>query len=112
MNRLVQKSILKNQVALYSSSRAAFSVFPGAYLNRNDVTSRVLNVVNETKRVPVSVSLNTTFAGDLGYDSLVRKQLNENLGAEFCVKVPAAASENFITVANVVDFFASHPKAR
>jgi len=111
MNRLLNGSLLISRRAFSAATKPASEVFQGAYLNRDVVTSRVINIVKTVDENP-SVNANTYFVPDLGYDSLQRKVLNERLAGEFCVIVPKEVEDGFISVKAAVDYFSSHPKAR
>ena len=87
-------------------------VFPGAFLPVEQVQSRVFDVVKTVKFAPKNVTLSTQLTIENKFDSLLRQDLNQKLAAEFDVEVPAEATEKFTTVKNIVDFFATNPKAR
>lgn len=88
------------------------SVPTAAYLDVQEVTERVTNVVKSIRSAPPTVDAGAYFVADLGFDSLIRKELNEKLADEFCVTVPAKDSELFISVASAIQYFSTHPKAR
>ena len=116
MQRLItnRAGLVAFQRATYSSSRPVLNVFPGAFLSRDTVTERVIDVVQCFKLSrPGTVDINTKFVADLGMDSLLRRDLNHELAREFCVPPLAQeVADSFVSVKSVVDFFASHPKAR
>jgi acyl carrier protein len=112
MNRILTRTAAKTQSLFYSTSKPTFEVFPGAYLNRTAVTTRVVSVVESCNRSAAEVSLTSSLAGDLRMDSQLRKQLNEKLAEEFAVRAPKDVQEGFVTVQAVVDYFATNPKAR
>lgn len=93
--------------------RAASSSAPqGSFLTAADVTARVLNVVKTIRSVPPTVSADAKFA-ELGFDSMIRKELWTKFEDEFCVEVPPQDAERaFVSVADVSKYFSSHPKAR
>lgn len=100
------------RVGLRNFSATKGDIFVGSYLNSSDVATRVVNVVKSSKFSPHEVKLTDNFVENYGFDSLLRKDLNEKLSREFCVVVPSEAADKFVTVQAVVDFFSTHPKAR
>jgi len=104
---------LLQRLAVGGPVRRAFaSAPPAAFVPVQEVTSRVLNVVQGLKYAPESVAVDAHFVKDLEFDSLITKDLIEKLGAEFCVPVPAKEADKMVTAQAAVDFFAQHPKAR
>lgn len=96
----------------FRSFRALSTVPSGAFLPASEVTTRVINVVKSTSRsCPEDLSDDANFT-QLGFDSLIRKELWSNLEEEFCVQVPSNDAESFLSIASVSKYFASHPKAR
>ena len=96
----------------FLSSSASATVPAAAYLPTAVVTSRVIEVVKSVRSAPRSVEVGDHFVATYGFDSLVRKDLAAKLEAEFCVTVPPKDAENMLSVAEVVAYFAMHPKAR
>jgi len=91
----------------------ATAAAPGSYLPKAVVQERVINVVKSIRSVPRDFADTEASFGDLGFDSLVRKELWLKLEDEFCVPVASKDAEStFSTVSSVVQFFSSHPKAR
>jgi NADH dehydrogenase (ubiquinone) 1 alpha/beta subcomplex 1 len=108
INRVILQS---GKVAKFSTTKSSSEIFSGAYLNRDLVTNRVIDVVKSMTKNE-RVHADTYFSSDLGLDSMLRKELNEALAAEFCVNVPKEKVDNLVSVKSAVDFFATHPKAR
>jgi acyl carrier protein len=108
--RKLSASYTKICLKKLSSSRA--EIFAGSFLNAGDVAARVVNVVKSSKFSPHEVKLSDNFVENYGFDSLLRKDLNDKLSREFCVSVPENVADRFVTVQSVVDFFSTHPKAR
>lgn len=65
------------------------------------------------KHCPVEkLNSDSHFVIDLGYDSMLRTDLNKKLSAEFCIKIEAKDSDKFLSVPSAVKYFSEHPKAR
>eukprot|EP01039_Chlorochromonas_danica_P016184 gene16184-19116_t len=92
--------------------RMSTNVFPGAFLNPDSVSERVVNVVKTVKFTPRDIDLSHSFTSDYKFDSLLRQDLIAKLEQEFCVKVPSKVAQDLVTVRSVVDYFSTHPKAR
>lgn len=95
-------------------AKRQFSAVPaGSYLSVEEVTTRVLDVAKSMKHCPTNVlSANSHFASDLGFDSLLRMDLNKRLAAEFCVKIEPKLLDTFVSIDAAVNYFSTHPKAR
>ncbi len=61
---------------------------------------------------PSAISPETLFVSELKFDSQVRRDLTQQLAAEFCVALPDATADSIINIQTAVDYFSSHPKAR
>ena len=104
--RIISKS---NYIRHLSSLKAA----PASYLNISDVQSRVIDTIQRSvKSSPFEIKIGDNFVHDLRFDSLDRTKLFLSFGEEFRVPITEEVAESFTTVENVVQFFASHPKAR
>ena len=100
------------RVISQQARRAASSSSAASFLAAADVTARVLSVVKTIRSVPPTVSADAKFA-ELGFDSMVRKELWTKFEDEFCVEVPPHDAERvFVSVAEVSKYFSAHPKAR
>lgn len=93
-------------------TKRSLAVPAGSYLPADDVTNRVLNVVKSIKSTPRTISVESHFTVDLGFDSLLRKDVLSKLEEEFCVPVPAPTADSILSVHSAVKYFSSHPKAR
>ena len=94
------------------SLRTLSSMPAAGFLQKPEVLCRVVSVVSAIRSSPPIIPPNAFFASDLGFDSMVREKLMENLEKEFNVTFPAGKSESYPSVESVVNYFASHPKAR
>lgn len=108
---MLANTLMRN-MKMGGQARYLSTAFQGAFLQRTEVESRVLQVLKSMPSVPPTVSPTAVFASDLEFDSIHRKELVEKLSQEFCVVVPAEAGNGFVSVQSAVDFFAKHPKAK
>ena len=76
--------------------------------------ARVTQVVSTFKSVSPDLSANPSslFVADLGLDRLQIRDLVQQLGQEFCVDVPYATADGFVSIQSATEFFKAHPKAR
>mmetsp|Transcript_30920 Transcript_30920/g.52291 ORF Transcript_30920/g.52291 Transcript_30920/m.52291 type:complete len:117 (+) Transcript_30920:53-403(+) len=88
------------------------SVPPGAFLPVEEVTDRVLSVVKSMPLCPETVTPDMGFGSDLGFDSMIRKELNDKIATEFCLTIGDDAKATFATPASVISFVSASPKAR
>jgi hypothetical protein len=101
----------------YRSSKLAipssrFSTIPEAgYLPAAEVRDRIFNIVRTIPSAPEKLSEFDHFVANFGFDSLIRKSLNEKLMSEFCV-ANTKAPQNFLSVPEAIKYFTTHPKAR
>lgn len=93
-------------------SLSTTAVNPAGNLPKPDVLCRVVSVVASFRNAPKTVPTNAFFAADLGFDSMLRAQLADKLEEEFRVALPSGQIDSFPSIENVVEYYASHPKAR
>lgn len=84
----------------------------GSYLSVHEIEARVLTSLKRIPPCPVNATLEQNFAGDLKFDSGLRKDLNDHIALEFSVHIPSTDSEKFVNGAAVVNYISKHPKAR
>ena len=94
------------------SSFSAGDIPTACFLPQDEVQARVINVIASIKSAPSNISNTCYFGPDLGFDSLIIKDLLNRLGEEFCVSIPAATGDKIIGVKDAIQFFSTHPKAR
>jgi acyl carrier protein len=95
------------------ATKMQFSSVPAAaFLPKAVVTERVISVVKSIRSAPREVDIKNHFVADLGFDSMIRKELTTKLGEEFCVTIPAKDANSLLSVMDSVEYFAAHPKAR
>ena len=52
------------------------------------------------------------FVVDLGFDSLERRQIINNVTDEFRIKINEKDSSSLLSVSDVISYIVAHPKAR
>ncbi|CAN6851345.1 hypothetical protein Bca4012_049388 [Brassica carinata] len=84
----------------------------GSFLDKSDVTDRVITVVKNFQRVdPSKVTPKAHFLNDLGLDSLDSVEIVMALEEEFKFEIPDNEADKILSVNQAVDFIASHPQA-
>ncbi|OAY32251.1 acyl carrier protein 2, mitochondrial [Manihot esculenta] len=85
----------------------------GSFLDKSEVTDRVVNVVKNFQKVdPSKVTPNAHFHNDLGLDSLDTVEVVMALEEEFGFEIPDNEADKINSVNLAVDFIASHPQAK
>ncbi|KAL9233519.1 hypothetical protein vseg_008505 [Gypsophila vaccaria] len=85
----------------------------GSFLDKSEVTDRVLTVVKNFQKVdPSKVTPNAHFQKDLGLDSLDTVEVVMSLEEEFHFEIPDNEADKISSVDMAVDFIASHPQAK
>ncbi|KAK3259486.1 Acyl carrier protein 2, mitochondrial [Cymbomonas tetramitiformis] len=85
----------------------------GTYLEKGDVTERVLEVVKKFEKVdPAKVSPTASFSGDLGLDSLDEVEVVMAFEEEFVIEIPDAEADKITSCADAIDYIVSHPMAK
>ncbi|CAH2064706.1 unnamed protein product [Thlaspi arvense] len=85
----------------------------GSFLDKSDVTDRVISVVKNFQRVdPAKVTPKAHFQNDLGLDSLDSVEVVMALEEEFGFEIPDNEADKIQSVDLAVDFIASHPQAK
>ncbi|PIN21635.1 Acyl carrier protein/NADH-ubiquinone oxidoreductase, NDUFAB1/SDAP subunit [Handroanthus impetiginosus] len=85
----------------------------GTFLDKSEVTDRVLNVVKNFQKVdPSKVTPNAHFQNDLGLDSLDTVEIVMALEEEFGFEIPDNEADRINSINLAVDFIASHPQAK
>ncbi|CAN6843097.1 unnamed protein product [Brassica oleracea] len=84
----------------------------GSFLDKSDVTDRVITVVKNFQRVdPSKVTPKAHFLNDLGLDSLDSVEVVMALEEEFKFEIPDNEADKILSIDQAVDFIASHPQA-
>ncbi|OMP10964.1 Acyl carrier protein (ACP) [Corchorus olitorius] len=85
----------------------------GSFLDKSEVTDRVISVVKNFQKVdPSKVTPNAHFQNDLGLDSLDTVEVVMALEEEFGFEIPDNEADKINTINLAVEFIASHPQAK
>ncbi|GER51331.1 acyl carrier protein [Striga asiatica] len=85
----------------------------GSFLDKSEVTDRVLSVVKNFQKVdPSKVTPNAHFQKDLSLDSLDTVEVLMALEEEFGFEIPDNEADKINSISLAVDFIASHPQAK
>ncbi|CAM8931318.1 unnamed protein product [Rhodiola kirilowii] len=85
----------------------------GSFLDKSEVTDRVINVVKNSQKIdPSKVTPEAQFQNDLGLDSLDAVEVVMALEEEFGFEIPDNEADKISSVKLAVDFIASHPQAK
>ncbi|KAA8533399.1 hypothetical protein F0562_031167 [Nyssa sinensis] len=85
----------------------------GSFLDKSEVTDRVISVVKNFQKVdPSKVTPNANFQSDLGLDSLDAVEIVMALEEEFGFEIPDNEADKISSISLAVDFIASHPQAK
>jgi len=85
----------------------------GTYLDRSQVVDRVLSVLKSNAKVdPAKVSESASFKQDLGLDSLDEVEIVMAIEGEFALEIPDAEADKIKSARDVIEFIASHPRAK
>ncbi len=118
---------------LRTNNARMFSSIPqSSYLPAADVKQRVINCVSSLQSSPSNIlehryyryilyklyfnvflpSVISHFVVDLGFDSLERKQIINNVTDEFRIKINEKDASSLLSVSDVISYIVTHPKAR
>ncbi|CBI17603.3 hypothetical protein VitviT2T_005433 [Vitis vinifera] len=85
----------------------------GTFLDKSEVTDRVISVVKNFQKVdPSKVTPTANFQTDLGLDSLDAVEVVMALEEEFGFEIPDNEADKINTINVAVDFISSHPQAK
>ncbi|KAK8507871.1 hypothetical protein V6N13_140613 [Hibiscus sabdariffa] len=85
----------------------------GSFLDKSEVTDRVLCVVKNFQKVdPSKVTPTAHFQKDLGLDSLDTVEVVMALEEEFGFEIPDNEADKISSINHAVEFIASHPQAK
>lgn len=92
---------------------AAFSSDVQTFLDRGEVTERVIGVLKNFERVdPAKVTPTAHFVDDFGLDSLDAVEICMALEEEFCIAIPDEEAEKILSTEDAIQFIATHPQAK
>ncbi|KAJ4902207.1 Acyl carrier protein 2 [Raphanus sativus] len=85
----------------------------GSFLDKSEVTDRVVSVVKNFQKVePSKVTPKAHFQNDLGLDSLDTVEVVMALEEEFGFEIPDNEADKIQSIDLAVEFIASHPQAK
>ncbi len=85
----------------------------GSFLDKDEVTERVLSVVKSFPKIdPSKVNPNVHFQKDLGLDSLDTVEIVMALEEEFAMEIPDKEADKIDSCTLAIDYIASHPMAK
>ncbi|ESQ33184.1 hypothetical protein EUTSA_v10005122mg [Eutrema salsugineum] len=85
----------------------------GSFLDKSEVTDRVVSVVKNFQKVePSKVTPKAHFQNDLGLDSLDTVEVVMALEEEFGFEIPDNEADKIQSIELAVEFIASHPQAK
>lgn len=85
----------------------------GTFLDKNDVTERVLSVIKNHEKVDQSkVSPASNFQKDLGLDSLDQVEVVMAFEEEFCIEIPDSEADKISGCEEAISYICSHPQAK
>ncbi|KAK7295211.1 hypothetical protein RJT34_18116 [Clitoria ternatea] len=85
----------------------------GSFLDKSEVTDRVISCVKNFQKVdPSKVTPTAHFQNDLGLDSLDAVEIVMALEEEFGFEIPDNEADKINSIKLAVDFIASHPQAK
>ena len=85
----------------------------GSFLEKDDVTGRVLDVVKNFPKVsPDAVKESSNFITDLGLDSLDEVEMIMHVEEEFCIEISDNESEKIHSVQDAIEYVLTHPNAK
>jgi NADH dehydrogenase (ubiquinone) 1 alpha/beta subcomplex 1 len=83
------------------------------FLNKDEVTDRVVSVVKNFAKVDAGkVTPTSAFASDLGLDSLDTVEVVMAMEEEFAVEIPDAEADKIQSIPEAVSYLASNPNAK
>ncbi|WVQ73313.1 acyl carrier protein [Cryptococcus sp. DSM 104548] len=88
----------------------AYSAAAG--LSKEDITTRVLEVLKDFEKVDsAKLTNNASFTTDLGLDSLDAVEVVMAIEEEFAIEIPDAEADEITTVQKAIDYVSNSPEA-
>ncbi|KAL6346333.1 hypothetical protein AAG906_033129 [Vitis piasezkii] len=111
--RLPQNPNIPFQLSFNLIRRHFSEEIRGTFLDKSEVTDRVISVVKNFQKVdPSKVTPTANFQTDLGLDSLDAVEVVMALEEEFGFEIPDNEADKINTINVAVDFISSHPQAK
>ncbi|WVQ65583.1 acyl carrier protein [Kwoniella botswanensis] len=83
-----------------------------AGLSKDDITSRVLDVLKSFEKVDsTKLTPGASFTSDLGLDSLDAVEVVMAIEEEFAIEIPDAEADEITTVQKAIDYVSHSPEA-
>eukprot|EP01018_Ginkgo_biloba_P000092 Gb_24265 [translate_table: standard] len=118
----VRNSILKHMrvqpplilgCSQWTKNRYMSEELKGTYLDKSQVTDRVISVIKAFQKVdPSKVTPTANFQKDLGLDSLDTAELVMAFEEEFAFEIPDSEADKIESIKLAIDYIASHPQAK
>ncbi|XP_059427939.1 uncharacterized protein LOC132161774 [Corylus avellana] len=95
------------------SQSAPLAYSPSAFLEKQEVTFRVLDLLRSTPFIdPAKVTQTASFKDDLQLDILDNNQVIIAAEEEFAVDIPENEANKISTTAHLIDYLTAHPQAK
>ena len=86
---------------------------PQTFLDRQEVTDRIVTVVKNFDKVDKSkVTPTSKFSEDLGLDSLDAVEVVMAIEDEFAIEIPDAEADKIASIGDAVEYISGHPMAK
>ncbi|XP_027085698.2 acyl carrier protein 2, mitochondrial [Coffea arabica] len=107
------RTVIGGSISNFLRHRCFSEEVRGSFLDKSEVTDRVVTVVKNFQKVdPSKVSPSAHFHNDLGLDSLDTVEIVMALEEEFGFEIPDNEADKISSINLAVDFIASHPQAK
>mmetsp|Transcript_43385 Transcript_43385/g.52503 ORF Transcript_43385/g.52503 Transcript_43385/m.52503 type:complete len:126 (-) Transcript_43385:391-768(-) len=91
----------------------SFAADAGTYLDKKEVTERIVEVIKNFEKVdPSKVTPTSHFSKDLGLDSLDTVEVVMAFEEEFAVEIPDSEADKIATCEDAISYISTHPQAK
>merc|ERR1712113_239263 len=113
----LRQTALKSHAFKYGAAATAVAAVraygESAYLAKEEVTERVLQVVKNFQKVdPAKVTTESHFVNDLGLDSLDTVEVVMAFEDEFALEIPDKEADKIASCSEAIEYIAAHPAAK
>lgn len=106
-------SLLRGLLILGRREYTQLAYSPATYLDKQEVTSRVLDVFKSCPQVePFKVGPSAHFEKDLRLDILDSVEIMMKMEDEFAVDIPNTDADKMVSCADVINYITAHPQAK